>query len=197
VSYLRGFEHLHWLFSQSGSRAFAHAIDVVGTTTVDQWRTALDALQLSPPFFSVRIEVDNDKMPYFRQVDGSPIPMRVLDWRSTARWEAEMGKEVSTMVSADHAPLLRTVLIHEAERSTFIITAHHSISDGVSMMAALCDLVRALSGEKLELRPMLPSPEESLGVASKVFTVQGGVSGAVERKTGLSRTPQIVIVSNG
>jgi hypothetical protein len=148
VSYLRGFEHLHWLFSQSGSRAFAHAIDVVGTTTVDQWRTALDALQLSPPFFSVRIEVDNDKMPYFRQVDGSPIPMRVLDWRSTARWEAEMGKEVSTMVSADHAPLLRTVLIHEAERSTFIITAHHSISDGVSMTAALCDLVRALSGEK-------------------------------------------------
>jgi hypothetical protein len=65
------------------------------------------------------------------------------------------------------------------------------------MMAALCDLVRALSGAKLELRPMLPSPEESLGVASKVFTVQGGVSGAVERKTGLSRTPQIVIVSNG
>src|SRR5260221_953230 len=83
-----------------------------------------------------------------------------------------MGKEVSTMLSGDHAPLLRTVLIHEAECSIFIITAHHSISDGVSMTVALCDLVRALSGEQLERRPMLPSPEDSLGVVSKVPTVK-------------------------
>jgi hypothetical protein len=182
VRYLGGFEHLHWLFSQSGPRAFAHAMEVRGTTTVDQWRTALDALQLSQPFFSVRIDIDDDKRPYFRQVDGSPIPMRVLDGRATASWEEEMGKEVSTMVSADHAPLLRTVLIHEAERSIFIITAHHSISDGVSMTAALCDLVRALSGEQLERRPTLPSPEESLGVVSKVFTVQGQTERAVAKR---------------
>src|SRR3981081_3156053 len=160
VRYLGAFEHLHWLFSQSGPRAFAHAIEVMGTTTVDQWRTALEALQLSQPFFSVRIDVDDDKRPYFRQVDGSPIPMRVLDGRRTASWEAEMGKEVANMVSADHAPLLRAVLIHEAEHAIFIITAHHSISDGVSMTAALCDLVRALSGEQQERRPMLPSPED-------------------------------------
>ena len=43
VRYLGGFEHLHWLFSQSRPRAFAHAIEVTGTTTVKQWRAALDA----------------------------------------------------------------------------------------------------------------------------------------------------------
>jgi hypothetical protein len=47
VRYLGAFEHLHWLFSQSGPRAFAYAIEVLGTTTVEQWRTALDALQRS------------------------------------------------------------------------------------------------------------------------------------------------------
>jgi hypothetical protein len=104
VRYLGAFEHLHWLFSQSGPRAFAHAIEVMGTTTVDQWRTALDALQRSQPFFSVRIDVDDHKRPYFRHVDGSPIPMRVLDGRFAASWEAEMGKEVFTTVSADHGP---------------------------------------------------------------------------------------------
>jgi hypothetical protein len=41
VRYLEAFEHLPWLFSQSGPRAFAHAIEVMGTTTVAQWRTAL------------------------------------------------------------------------------------------------------------------------------------------------------------
>jgi hypothetical protein len=190
VRYLGGFEHLHWLFSQSGPRAFALAMEVTGTTTVKQWRAALDALQLSQPFFSVLIDVDDDKRPYFRRVDGSHIPMRVLDGKFAASWEDEMGKEVSTMVSADHAPLLRTVLIHEAERSIFIITAHHSISDGVSMTAALCDLARALSGERLERRSMLPAPEESLGVVSKILTVQGQTEHAVAKRNDRTSLPK-------
>jgi len=170
VRYLGTFEHLHWLFSQTGPRAFANAIEVTGTTTVKQWRAALNALQQSQPFFSVQIEVDSNNRPYFRRVDRAPIPMRVLNGKCSTSWEAELGKEVSTMVAADHAPLLRAVLIHEAERSIFIMTAHHSISDGVSMREALCDLIRALSGEQLEQRSVLPSPEESLGVTSKVST---------------------------
>jgi hypothetical protein len=181
VRYLGAFECLHWLFSQSGPRAFAHAIEVMGTTTVDQWRTALDALQLSHPLFSVRIDIDDDKKPYFRRVDGSSIPMRVLDARLTAGWEAEVGKEMSTIISGDHAPLLRTVLIHASECSIFIITAHHLISDGVSMTAALRDLVRALSGEPLERRLMLPSPEESHGVASGIPTVQDQIEHTVAK----------------
>lgn len=151
-------------------------MEVTGTTTVAQWRAALDALQLSQPFFCVRIDVDDDNRPYFRQVDGSLIPMRVLDGRFAASWEDEMGKEVSTMISADHAPLLRTVLIHEAERSIFIITAHHSISDGVSMTVALCDLVRAFSGEQLERRPLPPSSEFLLDVLSKAPAVREKLS---------------------
>jgi len=137
---------------------------------VELWRDALNALQQSQPFFSVQIDVDSNNRPYFRRVDGAPIPMRVLDGKLSTSWQAELGKEVSTMIGANRAPLLRAVLIHEAERSIFIMTAHHSISDGVSMREALCDLVRALSGEQLDRRSVLPSPEESLGVTSRVST---------------------------
>ena len=170
VRYLGSFEHLHWLFSQTGPRAFAHAIEVTGTSTVEQWCAAVKALQQSQPFFSVQIDVDSNNRPYFRRVDGVPIPMRVLDATLSTSWEAELGKEVSTMVAANRAPLLRAVLIHESERSIFIMTAHHSISDGVSMREALCDLVRALSGQQLDRRSVLPSPEESLGLTSKGST---------------------------
>src|SRR5262249_17271124 len=137
-------------------------------TTVEQWRAALNALQQSQPFFSVQIDVDSNNRPYFRRVDGAPIPMRVRDGKLGTSWEAELGKETSTIIAANRAPLLRAVLIHEAEHSIFIMTAHHSISDGVSMREALCDLVRALSGEQLDRRSVLPSPEESLGVTSRV-----------------------------
>jgi hypothetical protein len=50
------------------------------------------------------------------------------------------------------------------------------------MMAALCDLVRALSGEQLERRSMLPSPEESLGVAPKILPVQGRTEHALAKR---------------
>src|SRR5262249_2374720 len=129
IRYLGAFEHLHWLFSQGGPRAFAHAIEVTGRTTPEQCGDALDPGQESQPFFSVRIATESDGRLYFRQVDDAPIPMRVLDGKRGASWEAELGKELSTSVAGHRAPLLRTVLIHQPERSIFMVTAHHAISD--------------------------------------------------------------------
>src|SRR3981081_3994304 len=79
-------------------------------------------------------------LPYFRHVAGASIPMRVLNAGSEHRWETEMAKEVFEPFSGDEAPLVRTVLIHDPDRSIFIIAAHRSISDGMSMTVVLCDL---------------------------------------------------------
>jgi hypothetical protein len=59
---------------------------------------------------------------------------------------------------------VRTVLIHDPDRSILIIAAHHSISDGISMAVVLRDLVRALSGEAIDGYPVLPSQEEAFGI---------------------------------
>src|SRR5260370_33922277 len=75
-----------------------------------------------------------------------------------------MAKEVLEPFSGDKAPLVRTVLIHDPDRSIFIIAAHHSISDGMSMTVVLRDLVRALAGEAIDRYPVLPSQEETFGI---------------------------------
>src|SRR5260370_29509650 len=75
-----------------------------------------------------------------------------------------MAKEVLEPFSGDKAPLVRTVLIHDPDRSIFIIAAHHSISDGMSMTVVLRDLVRALAGEAIDRYPVLPSQEEAFGI---------------------------------
>jgi hypothetical protein len=49
------------------------------------------------------------------------------------------------------------------------------------MAAALCDLVRAVRGEQLQRRPMLPSPEHLLGVASKTSTVRDQTERAIDK----------------
>lgn len=127
---LGAFEEIYWLFTQTGPRGFAYAAEIVGPTTVDGWRNAIDQIQQSQPFFSVCIEPNPGGKPYFRDVEGAFIPMRVLNGISEHRWETEIAKEVFEPFTGDVAPLVRTVLIHEPARSIVIIAAHHSISDG-------------------------------------------------------------------
>jgi len=90
--------------------------------------------------------------------------MRVLYGISEHRWETELAKEVFEPFSGDEAPLVRTVLIYEPAQSIFIVAAHHSISDGMSMTFVIRDIVRALSGKTIERYPVLPSQEESFGI---------------------------------
>jgi phthiocerol/phthiodiolone dimycocerosyl transferase-like enzyme len=161
---LGAFEEIYWLYTQTGPRGFAYAAEVEGPTTVDAWRNAIDQVQQSQPFFSACIETNPSGKPYFRHVAGASIPMRVLNGISEHRWETEMAKEVFEPFSGDVAPLVRTVLIHEPARSIFIIAAHHSVSDGISMTVVLRDLLRALSGAPIDRYPMLPSQEEALGI---------------------------------
>jgi len=161
---LGAFEEIYWLYTQTGPRGFAYAAEIEGRTTVDAWRKAIDQLQQSQPFFSVCIEPNPGGKPYFRHAAGASIPMRVLNGASEHRWETEMAKEVFEPFSGDKAPLVRTVLIHDPDRSIFIIAAHHSISDGMSMTVVLRDLVRALAGEAIDRYPVLPSQEETFGI---------------------------------
>jgi hypothetical protein len=164
VRNLGAFEEIYWLYNQLGAHGFAYALEVDGPTMVADWRSALDVLQRSQPFFSVRIEQNNGGVPFFRHVDGAPIPLRVVDGMSGPSWQEEMAREIFTPFSGDVAPLLRATLIHEANRAVFILAAHHTISDGVSMAAALCDMFRVLAGGTIEPYPVIPPMEESLGV---------------------------------
>jgi hypothetical protein len=75
-----------------------------------------------------------------------------------------MAREIFTPFTGDVAPLLRATLIHEASRAVFILAAHHTISDGVSMAAALRDMFCVLAGGTIELHPVIAPMEESLGV---------------------------------
>ena len=66
VRNLGAFEEICWPYNQSGSQAFAFAMGVEGSTTVTDWRAALDAVQQSRPFFSVRIEPNIGGAPFFQ-----------------------------------------------------------------------------------------------------------------------------------
>src|SRR3979490_3432058 len=101
VRNLGAFEEIYWLYNQLGAHGFAYAMEVDGPTMVADWRSALDVLQRSQPFFSVRIEQNNGGVPFFRHVDGAPMSLRGVDVMSGRRWQEEMAREIFTPFAGD------------------------------------------------------------------------------------------------
>src|SRR5215469_10024515 len=156
---LGALEQFFSLIDQHRSVHFAMAAHIEGRTTIPAWRIALDALQDRHPLLSVGIERNNGYAPYFRTVTNTPIPLRIAENSDKSSWQIEIAKELMTSFHPEQAPLARAVLLHGKNESMFILTAHHSIADGLSLTYAVRDTIRALSGEVLNTLSLTPQQE--------------------------------------
>ena len=160
---LGSFERLLWLLDQMSPLHFSLAAQIEGPATVGDWRVALDHVQRRHPFFSVCIEKDGNSNLQFHQVPDEPIPLRVVRVSaSQPNWLTELQREVATPFDPGRAPLLRAVLMHEPNRATLILTAHHSIADGLSLTFAIRDTLLALSGNPRDPLQVTPPIESML-----------------------------------
>jgi NRPS condensation-like uncharacterized protein len=161
---LGALEQLLWLLDQNSPRHFVLAAQIEGPTTIKGWRDALDLVQRRHPFLSVGIGTDPN--PYFRQ-ESAEIPLRVVEGDdATLGWESEIARELSLSFNARQAPLLRAVVLHEAERAVYILAAHHSIADGLSLSFVIRDTLQALVGVPLDALPVIPPLEEILDITA-------------------------------
>src|SRR5262249_24539230 len=132
-------EHLFWLWDQHRFIHFAVTALMSGRTSPRDRRRALDHLQKRHPILSVSINRGPDSRPSFRQADAKPIPLRIVADEPELRWEAEVGHELATPFNPGQAPLIRAVLIQGAQDTAFMLVAHHSIADGLSLAFAIRD----------------------------------------------------------
>lgn len=164
---LGSLEHLFWLLDQNRSVHFAMTAQIAGNASPDDWRDVLDRVQERHPILSVCIEGSPGSVPRFRQADGAPIPLRIVEGDPKIRWETEVGEELAMPFAPSRAPLIRAVLIQGSRDTAFILVAHHSIADGLSLAYAIRDTLSSLSGELLEPLRLAPAQEEMLGVSAR------------------------------
>jgi hypothetical protein len=161
------FEELLWLMDK---RSPLHAVLVAhvdGSTTIDEWRVALEQTRRRHPLWSAVIaEIDDDR-PCFQEMRDPRVALRVIEGDLTENWEQEVAHELSEPIDAGSGPLVRAVLMHAEESCMLILSAHHSICDGMSLAFAMRDGLQALSGSKLENLSIHSSEEEALGVCSQ------------------------------
>src|SRR6478672_11144744 len=165
---LGSLEHLFWLLDQHHFVHFAVTALISGETSPRDWRRALDRLQKRHPILSVCIDGEPDSAPLFRQAGAAPIPLRILEEEPELRWEAEVEKELATPFNPSRAPLIRAVLIQGARDAAFMLVAHHSIADGLSLAYAIRDTLDALAGRVLAPLPCLPAQDDLLNLSPPI-----------------------------
>ena len=162
VRALGAMERLFWLMHQNHPAHFTVTAEVKGITKVQSWRDALDAVQRRHPVLSTSINRNEAGQPALYQVEGAPIPLRVVDGRVQGRWELELDHEMAVPVTLDQAPLIRSVLIHKPQSAVLIMIAHHAIADGMALVFLIRDLLQVLSGGQIEPLSFSGSAEELL-----------------------------------
>ncbi|WP_035349048.1 phthiocerol/phthiodiolone dimycocerosyl transferase family protein [Edaphobacter aggregans] len=177
---LGAFEELFCLFDQHFPTNHALAAQISGHTTVQQWRDALEAVQQRHPLLSACIDTTFNRVPHFRRVTGQRVPLRVVT-SPNARWQREIAEEVNEPFTPDQAPLFRAVLLHQETHCIFILSSHHAVSDGFSLIFLLRDILLALSGHALEALPLEPSREILFGAQQRTSTEPGLPSFAAQR----------------
>ena len=169
---LGSLEHLFWLLDQHRFVHFAVTALISGETSARDWRRALDRLQKRHPILSVCVDGEPDSVPSFRQADVTPIPLRIVEDEPELRWEVEVGKELARPFNPSRAPLIRAVLIQGARDAAFMLVAHHSIADGLSLAYAIRDTLDALAGRFLRPLPWLPSQDDMMNVSDSLMDGQ-------------------------
>lgn len=110
---------------------------------------ALHAVQCRHPLLSAHIREDADaKLGFYRPISVAAIDLRFLRDPDQG-WPAFAAEELTKPFDHTTAPLMRATLLTHGTASTLLLTFDHAISDGISSVLVLNDLLAALSGEPL------------------------------------------------
>jgi len=186
---LGALEHLFWLMDQNRPVHFAVTALISGETSPRDWRRALNRLQERHPIMSVCIDGEPGSVPSFRQADVAPIPLRIVEDEPELRWEVEAGEELATPFNPRQAPLIRAVLIQGIRNAAFMLVAHHSIADGLSLAYAIRDTLDVLAGRALKPLPWLPSQDDMMNVPR--MNVPGGAADGREQSEAQALNPAV------
>jgi NRPS condensation-like uncharacterized protein len=96
----------------------------------------------------------------------------------------ELNREMAAPFNPEHAPLIRSVLIHEQQSAVLIMIAHHAIADGMALAFLVRDLLQVLSGGQIE-------PLSFSGSADKLLSKQPRGEEIVQSEALQAGAPQV------
>ena len=128
----------------------------------------MDRVQACHPLLGVEIFRDEEGDLHFAKVEGASLTLTVKKREHAEQWKEELEKEAERPFANVDAPLFRATLLEDDHRSDLILTAHHSIADGVALLSLLRELLATMAGESQTPRPVPASVEALVAKLPKV-----------------------------
>ena len=187
---LGAFEKLIWLVDQWTTRNFAVVARIEGhPVSSKDLKVALSHAQRRHPALRTAIQVHENGIPRFVSC-GKPIDLRVVVRTNDSLWLQKVEAELALPFPADKGPLLRACLVEGTTVSELILTAHHSIGDGVSSMYLVRDLLESIEGHCLEELPPRPPLEDIVPSVKGAPLQEGHASSHAPAKLRIVDRPQ-------
>lgn len=133
-----------WLYEQVRPIHFCLTATINGAIDTERLTLALLSVQQRHPLLRVRIEEDRSLVPWLIP-DLYSIPLRVVKRHSDSQWQQEVEQELANPFDYHQAPLIRVVLLQGNDVSELIVTCAHAISDGMSSVFLLKDILQAMN----------------------------------------------------
>lgn len=155
---LSAMEQLFWSWDQHRPNHFVLAAEIDGRFSHDQWRRALDSLQLRHPLLGARIVEEASGGARFVPEPELRLPIRTATLGELP-WQALAGHELLQRFDAQTGPLCRLVLLENARCTIVLFVAHHAPVDGMGVSRLLEELMQLVCGEDLPPKLTVQAPE--------------------------------------
>jgi NRPS condensation-like uncharacterized protein len=152
-------ENLYYLRQRIHPMHFSVVVEVDANPSPESLRSALAQLQLRHPLLSARIESRGDEGPAFHRADA---PIALTFGKESDTWQRIASAELARPFDPETGPLVRAAVLPGENSAHIVLTFYHAVSDGVTGMTVLRDLVAALGGVTLAPRDVPLSMEELL-----------------------------------
>lgn len=132
------------------------ALRLNGAVSATNLHTALDKVQARHPLLRIRVSARERHPSFIFQSTPGPIPMRVVERKSDEDWNTELLKEWHTPFRLECEPPIRLVWLCSKDISELLLTSHHCVSDGASLITIFREILAVTDQPRLELAPYPP-----------------------------------------
>ena len=155
--YEREITHLERYFSLSPYSVVAVVARIKGNISEEMLVDAILKVQQRHQNLRVRIEEDDNHVPWFTSEDVKEIPVEIIPRESDKHWETVFEKACKNPFEFDTRPAIRFILVQSITASELIILCHHIICDGMSLAYLARDMMIHLGDPEREV-DVLPDP---------------------------------------
>ena len=112
---------------------------------------ALKKILAKYPITGTRFELDSDGNCWLIPTDLSKLPVTILDERNAEQWMQIAEEEQRHIFNYETGPMIRFTLMRSDDKTTLIVTCHHSIGDGLAICFLLSDVLHFIAEPDSEL----------------------------------------------